>query len=212
MKTILSAAVAAIALTAGSAFAADLPSRKMAPVAPVSVAAPAYKWTGVYAGVNAGYGFGSFSKAAAANYKDPEGYAVGGQLGYNQQYSNNIVLGVEGDLSWSNIEGKTSAIGAAGSKAELEYFTTARARVGYAFDRVLPYVTAGYAGAQQKIANNGSSWRNGYALGGGVEIGITNNVTAKVEGIYMDLGNKNTTNGNLGTEVTVVRAGLNHKF
>jgi outer membrane immunogenic protein len=211
MKMILSAAVAAIALTAGSAFAADLPSRKMAPVAPVSVA-PAYKWSGAYVGVNAGYGFGSFSKPAASNYKDPDGYVIGGQLGFNQHYSNNLVLGLESDLSWSDVKGKASATGTAGSKAEVEYFMTARGRVGYAFDRVLPYVTAGYAGAEQKVTGNGSSWRNGYALGGGVEVGISKNVTAKIEGLYMDLGNKNTADGKLGTELTVLRAGVNYKF
>ena len=48
-KTILSA-LALVALS-GTAFAADLPSRKGAVYAPV---APIFTWTGFYAGVNAG--------------------------------------------------------------------------------------------------------------------------------------------------------------
>ncbi len=211
MKTILTATAAALVLTAGSAFAADLPNRKMAPAAPIK-AAPVYNWTGAYVGLHAGYGMGEFSKAAASRYKDPEGYVIGGQLGYNQQYSNNVVVGLEGDISASDVKGKASTTGTAGSKAEVEYVMTARGRLGYAFDRVLPFVTAGYAGAEQKVTGNGSSFRNGYVLGGGVEYAITNNVTAKVEGLYMDLGDKNTTNGKLGTDLSVVRAGVNYKF
>jgi outer membrane immunogenic protein len=55
MKKLL-VSVATLALTAGSAFAADLPSRKDAPILPPP---PPPMWTGFYAGLNAGYGFGT---------------------------------------------------------------------------------------------------------------------------------------------------------
>ena len=54
MKKILLSSVALVGLTAG-AFAADLPSRRMAPAPYVAV--PVFTWTGFYVGVNAGYGF-----------------------------------------------------------------------------------------------------------------------------------------------------------
>ena len=60
-KTTLVGALA-LGLLSTSAFAADLPSRKMAPVAPVTYA-PAFTWTGFYVGANAGYGFGQITKA-----------------------------------------------------------------------------------------------------------------------------------------------------
>lgn len=52
----LALSVAALALTAGTALAADLPSRKepMLPPPP-----PPPMWTGLYAGLNAGYNFGT---------------------------------------------------------------------------------------------------------------------------------------------------------
>jgi outer membrane immunogenic protein len=51
--------VAALALAAGSAFAADLPSRKGPPPMMAPPPPPPPMWTGFYAGLNAGYGFGT---------------------------------------------------------------------------------------------------------------------------------------------------------
>ncbi|GLI94288.1 outer membrane protein [Methylocystis echinoides] len=51
--------VAALALSAAGAFAADLPSRKAEPYLPPPPPPP--MWTGFYAGLNAGYGFGTNS-------------------------------------------------------------------------------------------------------------------------------------------------------
>jgi outer membrane immunogenic protein len=57
-KLLLSAAV--LAISAGAALAADLPSRKGPPVLPPPPPPPPM-WTGFYAGLNAGYGFGTNS-------------------------------------------------------------------------------------------------------------------------------------------------------
>jgi outer membrane immunogenic protein len=206
----------ALALTAGSAFAADLPNRKNAPQ-PYVAAAPAFNWTGGYAGVNAGYGFGSFSGSAGSQFKDPNNFVGGVQAGYNQQLPNKFVVGVEGDLDYSALEGKASASGVAtGNKARIDTLGTVRGRVGYAFDRIMPYVTAGYAGGNEKITSttgNASGWRNGYAVGGGVDYAITNNISARVEGLYVGLENKNVgTIGKVGNDIGLIRTGLNYKF
>lgn len=58
MKKLLTLASVA-ALAAGSALAADLPSRKAPPMLPPPPPPP--MWTGFYAGLNAGYGFGTNS-------------------------------------------------------------------------------------------------------------------------------------------------------
>lgn len=84
------------ALLATSALAADLP-RKTAPVAPAYSRVPTFTWTGFYAGVNAGYGFGGFTGRGSGIFKDPSGFIGGGQIGYNHQI-NQMVIGVEADL------------------------------------------------------------------------------------------------------------------
>jgi outer membrane immunogenic protein len=68
-------AVAALALTAGGAFAADLPSRKGPPVLPPPPPPPPM-WTGFYAGLNAGYGFGTNSnvQSVAIGQDKPVGF------------------------------------------------------------------------------------------------------------------------------------------
>jgi outer membrane immunogenic protein len=63
MKT-LASTVAAMALMVGSALAADLPSRKGPPALPPPPPPP--MWTGFYAGLNAGYGFGTNSNVQSA--------------------------------------------------------------------------------------------------------------------------------------------------
>lgn len=79
MKTILLSATA-LALTAGSAFAAGRPSRQDEPLLPPP--APPM-WTGFYVGLNAGYGFGTNSNATSSVWGgegvvDHGYYAVGG--------------------------------------------------------------------------------------------------------------------------------------
>jgi outer membrane immunogenic protein len=65
MKKLLLSSVALLGLSA-TAFAADLPSRRVAP-APY-VAAPVFTWTGFYVGVNAGYGFTDNGNNNGSNY------------------------------------------------------------------------------------------------------------------------------------------------
>jgi len=214
-------------VAAAPAFAADLPSRggAMAP-APIFAQPMSFTWTGFYAGLNAGYGWGSFHKASSVVMAKPSGGVLGAQLGYNYQFGN-VVVGVEGDLNWSWLEGnRAPAVGVA-TTGSLEWYGTLRGRVGFAADRALIYATGGYAGGQVKaaIANTNlpgafaestSSWRNGWALGGGIEYAFTNNITAKAEYLYMNLGSDTLWTVNLpttsGFSANIIRAGVNYKF
>jgi opacity protein-like surface antigen len=78
---------------------------------------PVYNWTGFYAGLNGGFGGGRVTPANPVAAVDPfygytstdnqshrlSGAFAGGQAGYNYQFQNQFVLGVESDLQWSNI-------------------------------------------------------------------------------------------------------------
>ena len=240
MKNIIFAGVALAALST-VATAADLP-RKTAPIQPI-VYAPAFSWTGFYVGGNAGYGFGSNTSRNTFNgavpvgvgiFSDPDGFVGGGQIGYNYQFPNNFVIGIEADIQASTLESSRAPVFGTTSKSSLDYFGTVRGRVGYAFsgtnsllDRTLIYVTGGLAYGDNTLNIAGysspSSTQVGYAAGAGVEYAFTNNWTVKLEGLYVDLGRDSYTFTNANpvipairtrnqTEFGVVRAGLNYKF
>lgn len=224
MYKLLTAGVVSALLASTTAFAADLPSRKQPPVAPVAYA-PVFAWTGAYVGLNAGYGFGKITKSGSY-FDDPKGFVGGGQAGYNYQLQNGLVLGIETDIQWADLRSKVNATGLArgltsGSKNGVEWFGTLRPRVGFAVDRALFYGTAGLAYGSQKLNvpgfGSGSSTNVGWTAGAGVEYAFTNNITGKVEALYVNLNDHNyvaTTRVSTksGSEFGVVRAGLNYKF
>jgi outer membrane immunogenic protein len=166
------------------------------------------------------------------------GPIVGGQIGFNWQISS-LVLGLEADGQWSNQNQSTSSPSCFGlctinETTAINWFATARARIGYAFDRILVYGTGGAAwmnasdtanatgfGATVNIASLSSS-AIGYAVGAGVEAAITNNLSARVEYLFMSSSRFSATAplpiiGGTITETatindSIVRAGLNWRF
>lgn len=200
-----------------AAQAADLPRRSAPAGAPL--ASPQFVWTGPYAGINLGYGFGDFTGSGGRRFDDGDGFVGGGQIGYNFQFGNTVV-GLETDLQYADIVANNNAAGVTGSKASVDYFGTVRGRLGVGFDRLMPYLTAGFAygGTTLKIPaagfGNDDALNIGYTVGGGLEYAITNSITAKIEGLYVDLENESYFNNTLkaGAEFGVVRAGVNAKF
>ena len=233
MKKLLLATVALSAL-AGSALAADLPYRGAAP-APAFVAVPVFTWSGMYVGVNAGYGFAGdgnittsgntpvtvgnvnagFRPATVKNER--EGFVGGGQIGYNYQIGS-LVLGVETDIQYTDLEKSTNFLSGRGDpaafKSSMDYLGTVRGRIGYAMDRWMIYATGGLAyaevtnsavfnnfaaPAQVQFLGSRSGTETGYAVGGGVEYAMPtfnfggSAATFKVEYLYYNLGDRNVT-------------------
>ena len=221
------AGVAAVALLGVSyaAEAADMPIKapyyKGAPRSVVSY----YNWTGLYAGINGGYGWGnSYWDVPTGFAIRPKGGMLGGTLGYNYQVGS-FVYGLEGDFDWANVK-DSAACGAFSCETKNTWLGTFRGRLGYAFDRFLPYVTVGLAFGEIKanntsVANPGSSKTfTGWTVGGGLEYAFAGNWTAKVEYLYVDLGKfdcgptcfAGAAVNNVSFKENVVRLGLNYKF
>lgn len=224
------------ALLCGYAQAADLPYR--APPAPVVAPAPVYNWTGIYFGVNGGYGFGKSTPMSLYNDNftafdyDASGWLGGITLGAQIQ-SGRTVIGVEADIDWTNISGSStgpiyfngSQIGTATLSSSVTSISTVRTRVGYAADNWLFYGTGGLAVTRETSnltgsigfvcgtgavnsppCNSPSGLHVGLAAGAGVEVGITPNLSAKAEWIWVGAGAIDTLKENM------LKAGLNWRF
>ena len=227
----LLAATAALAIAASTAHAADLPGRYSP--APAYNALPVFTWTGFYAGLNAGYGW----NVGDSRFYDPAfgtvrgrrsgGFVGGAQAGYNYQFGM-FVGGLETDLQYAAVGNKGASYGTTYYPGDSDgFFGTIRARAGVAFDRALVYGTGGFAygdiggnrGYDTLLGyHSGDEINWGWTLGGGVEYAITNNFTAKVEGLYVDLDTKDNytlggrVNVDRDAEFGVLRAGVNYKF
>jgi outer membrane immunogenic protein len=235
MKTLWT--ISALCLLPVAAMAADMPARGMfkAPVA--VVAAPS--WTGFYAGVHAGYGWGDFEASDVdplfrvlidenLNHK-PTGGVFGGHAGYNYQVGN-LVFGVEGDGSYATIRGSVfydfPLLGGTFSDqqtSKIDALFSARGRIGYAFGPALLYATGGVATARvsstftaslfgQSLSTADQAWHTGYTVGGGVEYKLAQNWSTRVEYLYADLGEQTHTVEPFALTLNVVRVGLTYQF
>jgi outer membrane immunogenic protein len=211
--------VGVIALTglASQANAADLGRRPYAPPAPVY--SPIYNWTGLYIGVNGGGGWGDSTWTGQSPNFGLSGGLVGGTIGYNWQFGQTVV-GLEGDLNWSDIRG--SGVCAFGCETRNNWFGTVRGRLGYAWDRFMPYITGGLAYGNIEANPTAAFVSNdatnaGWALGVGVEFALAQNWTAKVEYLHYDLGDFNCTNcapaaTTVDFNANIIRGGINYRF
>jgi len=219
MKRVVLAAAALAVLTMGSANAADMARRPaMVTKAPVYTA-PMYNWTGFYAGINGGGGWGHSTVtgplSSGGDFKTSGGL-VGGTLGYNYQVGQ-VVLGLEGDIDWANLKGSATCGVGVSCEVKNNWLGTARGRVGYAFGQFLPYVTGGLAVGDVKTTATGlgsaSSTKAGWTIGGGVEAAIAGPWTAKVEYLYVDLQSANAPAGSsTDFHTNLVRGGINYRF
>lgn len=232
--TALLVATALAGISAQAASAADIPVR--APVYTKAAPYLPYNWTGLYAGVNVGYGWakldgtGTLGALSNSGSETLTGIIGGGQFGYNWQASNNIVFGIETDIQASG-ESKTTNRTYFGlpfnGTAKATYFGTVRGRLGYAFDRWMPYVTGGFGYGEATVdATLGtirtfshSESKGVWVVGGGVETALVGNWTAKLEYLLLgaDVTNTfNTTSGPLTVNNTVrnniLRVGLNYRL
>ena len=236
-------ATALVGLGSAPTLAADLAAR---PYTKAPALAAVYDWTGFYIGVNAGVGIGrdrlqqDFFQVGSpySFYASPQGGFGGGQLGYNWQTGSMfgpVVFGVEADIQGAGLSDDRTNFGLVGINTrydqKLDWFGTARGRIGIANGPVLSYVTAGYAfgnvrtdvtqtfGAATATSST-DRLQSGWVVGSGVEAALGGNWTGKIEYLYLNLGNKIVNSAllfaatPLASEIreNIFRVGLNYRI
>ncbi len=210
---------------------------------------PVFDWTGFYVGGNGACGWADHTLSNVTtdepntiSSQNGSGCFGGGQVGYNYQLSNKWVLGIEADAEWGRIS-DSGTVTEFGETSPMTYsqnlnsFGTLRARVGYAFDRLLPYVTAGWAWGQSTltaitteaggITSSNTATLNGWAAGAGLEYALNRNWSVKAEYLYLGFGT-NAYNviwdksfdaadvgfpgGNVNLNVQSIKVGVNYRF
>jgi outer membrane immunogenic protein len=181
--------------------------------------------------------------STGSNSATGSGWVAGGQAGYNWQQGS-WVYGLETDLSGTGLKssmsgGLTSTLpcpgDAASTSAKIDWYGTARGRVGWAASNVLFYGTGGLAYGQVDLSSSyttlslstnaqTSSTRAGWVAGAGIEYLLQPNLTLNIGYQYVDLGTaslaSSTVSGGFSVAQTasahaafsVVTVGFNWRF
>jgi outer membrane immunogenic protein len=239
MKPIVVAILLSI-VSAGGAAAADLELPAAAPPrVPANYYPTPFEWGGIYLGANGGYAAGRSNWANAGlttGTFGATGALAGVTLGVNYAgIGGAFLVGLEGDIDWSTLKGSSSVAGCAAvigpppgptCQTSSDWLSTERLRVGYTFNRLLIFGTAGAAIGDFKVSINPplnffNTSQLGWTAGAGVEYAFTDFLTAKVEYLYVNLGSLSCPSGGACGPVTaasvsltenIVRGGLNFKF
>jgi outer membrane immunogenic protein len=252
---------------ASAAYAADLarPAYKAPPPPPP----PIFSWTGFYIGAHVGGAWGttestlkridydvcfftsegsclSGEAGSLAGFAVPisqtqsNGFLGGVQAGYNWQLSPWFVLGVEGQVSWTDLKGTSPCVLVLACKTEHDWIATLAARVGFSVDRAMLYLKGGAAWAQStysasldlgnliQASTSVSDDRFGVMFGAGVEYAFLPNWSAKIEYNFIRFRDEDydfpvaldfdppAVNLNFGAQVKetihLVKAGVNYRF
>jgi outer membrane immunogenic protein len=214
-------------LTMGPSQGTDLVQPRPYVKAPIyrPYSTPAFTWQGFYVGFNGGYGWSdsTLSGATGTSTVHPSGALLGSTAGYNFQTAK-LVYGIEGDIDYSWMRDTNAAVAPCAScEVQNRYLATLRGRLGYAWDRWLPYITGGAAFGNIKISTpaGGSQTQNkvGWTVGGGVEYAFpASHWSTKIEYLYADLGSAKCDAAYCGTQTSanlhanVIRVGINYKY
>ncbi|WP_119273095.1 outer membrane protein [Taklimakanibacter deserti] len=235
IKKVLLSGAAVVLMSAG-AQAADI-------IEPPTV----YDWTGPYIGLQGGYAWGENDASADENVIVPlsddvtlngdegsidiDGFVGGAHAGFNWQ-ADSLVLGLEGDIEYADMDGNTDVVDGLGFKVgeitqEIDWLGSLRLRAGFAADRALFYATGGLAVGGVKLAledGGGDEFADekktkwGWTVGGGIEYAFTDDFSARIEYRYTDLGKIEAGDadeggdGEVDTAFHAVRAGLSWHF
>lgn len=214
-------------MTTTAAFAADMKYDYPEIDVPLTPEHVGVDWEGFYAGFNLGYGIADeLRSSTTGTFTDlilmGEHYGI--QAGYNFQ-NDQLVFGLEASLSHSEID----VVGPCGNpnftcSASIDTMATLEGRLGVAVDNYLLYGTAGLAygfgRANASPIYSGLGYQTaGYTLGAGVELAVTDTLSARVEYKFVDFNTVDTQAGVLNNSDTkldvkthLLKVGMNYHF
>ena len=122
-----------------------------------------------------------------------------------------------GDFDAADVSGSSNcSLAGLTCSSRNDWLGTVRGRIGYAFDRFMPYVTGGAAFGDLKASTPGSgsigSDQTGWTVGGGIEYALSNKWTIKLDYLHVDFGNINWPPVRVHFDEDTVRAGINYRF
>ena len=184
--------------SAGFLAALAVPALAADPTVDVPMTAPGFDWTGYYAGLQAGYGWGQSDISGTDGgpfsvSPDVDGGFVGGHVAGLWQFDQ-AVIGAEADLNYSTIDGSAELGGPATTLGtDIKWFGSVNAKAGYAMDRVLVYGIGGIAFAG--IEATGPAFSDtrtnvGWTVGAGVDYALTDKFVVGAQYRYYDFGSE----------------------
>lgn len=223
MKRTTVTSMVAFALAAAPAFAGNME----APATPMveAPAAPAFNWTGAYAGFSVSGGHSTHGNANPGfDLPNGSGAGFGGLVGYNWQ-RNNTVFGAELHVDASSIDGTAPCANPTFTcDSEVKGLASLRGRVGYAQDRNLFFVSLGAAaGRVKQMTTDGAGVQypdtrtlNGGMISLGYERALNNGWTVRAEIEHYDFGkedfNLDVLYPDVDVDANVFRIGFVRRF
>jgi len=228
MRKDVLAAVSALAISSGAAFAAQA-----APAMP----APVFSWTGCYVGVHAGGDWGHSDWDNVPTFGsvgiNTSGGIYGAQAGCNYQMQS-FVIGGEAEIWGSSLSGTTNLLGPEGAyafKAKSDLAGDLAVRAGWALNNVLLFGKLGVAWAHYKFEadypfvgspDTGAGDYTGLLLGLGAEVALDSHWSLKGEYDYIDYGSKSIPfytrygaydfTASIHNTENILKAGVNFRF
>ncbi|WP_165814524.1 outer membrane protein [Pararhodobacter oceanensis] len=206
-KLVLSAVLAATSTAAMASGPIEYTPPAVVPVIP-----SAYDWNGAYVGVGLAYTRAQTSSTSGNALPDATGGSLGVLAGYNWQ-NNNTVMGVEAALSFSNLSATSTCGGVCA--VNVENFAAVRGRLGYAVDRTMFFMTAGYATDARSFTDNGvngSARFNGPTIGVGVEHAMNNDWSVRGDLEHYFFGSETVGANTYSASTSLLRVGVVRRF
>ena len=210
----------AVIAAAGASYAADLQGIEVPVVDQVDLG----RWDRAFGGVFVGAAHATAYEFGDANtvIDSFDGAMLGVTGGLDVTLENGVVVGLVGDLAWSDLHGRVDGIDS--DIYRINWVGSARGRIGYDAGAFLPYLTGGVAIADGETSSLDqtvyqSALYVGWTVGAGVEYAVSDQLSVDLLYRYSNYGDETfewtvpfSGVSSVGYDTHQVTAGLNWSF